>query len=161
MRKLQSSVINHQAFMLIELIIVLLLMTFLSIFFLTRNPSGHVTLAGESETLRSHLRYVRNLALADDNGSWWMEFTAGTSCQLVHKDLGPMPLPGEESLTALLPSGYTVDVTRADGVDPGEKIAFDRWGAPEGGTDYSLILSDTATGTSETIRILKHTGFIQ
>jgi len=161
MRKIQSTDANHQAFMLIEVIIVLLLMAFLSIFILTRDPAGHATLAGESETIRARLRYVRNLALADDKDSWRMEFTGGSSCQLVHKDFGPVPFPGQESLSAPLPVGYTAAVARDDGIDPGKKIAFDRWGAPGGDTNYSLILLDTDTGASETVRILKHTGFIQ
>ena len=161
MRKFQGTVGNHQAFMLIEVIIVLLLMAFLSIFILTRDPAGHATLAGESQTLRSRLRYVRNLALADDKDSWRMEFAGGTSCQLVHKDFGPVSFPGEESLTVPLPAGYTLDVARDDGIDPGEKISFDQWGAPAGNTNYSLILLDTGTGASETVRILKYTGFIQ
>ncbi len=153
--------VNHRAFMLIELIIVMLMMAFLSIFILTRTPAEYAELAGESETLRSRLRYVRNLALADDNDSWRMEFTGGTSCQLVHKDFGPVPFPGADSLTAPLPVGYTAAVARDDGIDPGERISFDRWGAPAGDTNYSLILLDTDTGASETVRILKHTGFIQ
>ncbi|MGE0083843.1 MAG: hypothetical protein AB7S75_05425 [Desulfococcaceae bacterium] len=161
MRKFQSIfAVNHRAFMLIELIIVMLMMSFLSIVILTRNPAGYVTLAGESETIRCRLRYVRNLALADDRDSWGLEITDDPGYQLVHKAIGPMPLPGGESLTALLPSGYTIDITRDDGANPDE-IFFDRWGAPADGMDYFIIISETATGISETIRIVKHTGFIQ
>lgn len=159
MRKLQSPFINHQAFMLIELIAVLLLMAFLSIFILTRNPAGHIRLPGESETLRSHLRYVRSLALADDTDSWKMEFISGTSYRLVHKVAGNMPFPGEKSLTHSLPSGYTLTIERDDGANPDEMF-FDRWGAPADGMDYFVTLSETDTGISETIRILKNTGFI-
>ncbi len=146
--------------MLIELIAVLLLMAFLSIFLLTRRPDGQFTLAGESQTIRSHLRYVRNLALAGDTDSWQMEFVNGTFYKLVHKTAGSLPFPGEETLTHSLPAGYTLRIARDDGASP-DHLFFDRWGGPPEGMDYFVILSETDTGASETIRILKNTGYIQ
>ncbi|MEZ4528636.1 MAG: hypothetical protein R2941_22200 [Desulfobacterales bacterium] len=160
MRNLQRPFANYQAFMLIELILVLLLMAFFSIFVLVRRPAGYAALAGESQTIRSHLRYVRNLALAGDTDSWQMEFPDSTSYRLVHKTAGSLPFPGEESLMHSLPSGYTLRIARDDGASP-DQLFFDRWGAPAEGMDYFVTVSETETGASETVRILKNTGFIQ
>ncbi len=161
MRKYQIPAGNRHAFMLIELIAVLMMMAILCVFILSRDPDNSIKLSAESDILRSHLRYVRNLALSDDSGDWQFELMGTNAYKLTDNNSGDVLLPGESSAVHTLPDAFTLEISRDDGIDPGGKIVFDSWGSPPGGTGYSLTLTDSSSGKSRIIRIVKHTGFVK
>ncbi|MCK9276011.1 MAG: prepilin-type N-terminal cleavage/methylation domain-containing protein [Syntrophales bacterium] len=105
-------------------------------------------LYSEMDILKSHLRFVQYRALSD-NVPWSVRFDGNSYTVLRDGEVWPHSLPNEDSSTHALPSGYSVS---------GTTVIFDEWGSP-GDSDISITLS--GGGGSQSIRITKHTGFIQ
>jgi prepilin-type N-terminal cleavage/methylation domain-containing protein len=138
-------------FTLVETVAVLVLLGIISLMAVSRYPNRHTDLIGETAILKSHLRYVQLMALANDEATYGMDFSADE--YVLFKDGAPATtsLPNEASSTHSFPAGVTL--TAGTGT-----MGFDQWGSP-GGSDYVVTLSQS--GETRSITVVRDTGCIR
>jgi len=143
-----SPVDGRRGFTIIETIAILAILAILSAIAINRiGSTSTYTLVSETDTLKTHLRYVHFRALSDDV-PWGMSFTGTAYTSLRNGATAPYNLPNESSATHTLPAGISVT---------GPTIAFDEWGSP-GIANITITLS--SGGETKTITVTKNTGFI-
>ena len=137
-------------FTLIETLAVIVVMAILLVAVASRfNPSEAAVIA-EAQVLRSHLRYVQGLAMANNTEAWSLNVAAGSFTVYRDGAVAPVNLPGETSPTHHLPAG--VSISLGTGMLP-----IDQWGVP----DQTRTLRVTDGQTQRSITILGLTGLIR
>lgn len=136
-------------FTLIEMIASLLLIGILAAVVVSRRVNLVAGPVSEADIMRSHLRFVQSLAIAN-NTSAWTVLVGGQSYQLRRNGQpASIILPGESSATHVLPAG--VQVTGGTGT-----LAFNSLGAPA--STVTITLSDGER--TETVTVTGFTGLI-
>lgn len=136
-------------FTLLELVMVLVLLGVLVAWVSITGVETHAGVVSGADTLRAHLRYAQTLAVANNTADWSVQFNA-RSYTLRRDDLdSPIPWPGEDSPTYVLPDG--VNVVQGGGV-----LALDTLGAPP--ATYIIGLSDGVQ--QEQVVVTGRTGLI-
>ncbi|WP_124326667.1 pilus assembly FimT family protein [Desulfonema ishimotonii] len=148
-------------FTLVELIAVLLILSVAGVFIGEYKPSHNANLVGEIEIIKSHLRYIRYLALSNDSKSWKIYFTDNSYIVYEKTSDEPLMLPNEDSAPRFLSPGLTVELSQNGGAEIVDHIIFDKWGSPADHMTYQVKVSDTASGEYRLFRITKNTGFIR
>jgi hypothetical protein len=151
--------IHQESFTTIEILSVLIILSIITAVIVSRVGVGGAQVTSEAGIIKAHLRFSQYLAISNDIYSWRITFSSGSpdfyTLSRVNKSDGtettPINLPNEGSPTRALPS--PVSITAGLGA-----VTFDEWGSPGTG-NQSITLSDGA-GNSETITIVKNTGFI-
>lgn len=136
---------NSVGFTLIEIIAIFAMLSVISLIFMSFNLSDSIEPCKEVDIAKSHLRYVRSLALSNDSISWGIRFSTNSYELQKAGSATTFPLPGEISSTHKLPPGIIISPVT---------ITFDQKG--------SVSSSDTKvqfSGGNE-ITIIKSTGFI-
>lgn len=138
-------------FTLLEVIATLVILAVLS-FSVVAGLRSSPPVRVEAEVLKSNLRYVEALALANNTAVWSVRFDAGS--YTLQRDPvipgSPARWPGENSATHELADG----VRFTDGA-PGE-LVFNAWGAPAAEFNLTLTSADRAIPIS----VSAITGFI-
>jgi Tfp pilus assembly protein FimT len=155
---------DEKAFTFVEIIAVLFMVAIISAIIFSRIWFSNVDLIGQTEVLKTQIRYAQSQAMNSDviwgircdGASYWLFKDGNINTTVL--------LPGEESKTvALADKGISsVEVFT---------ISFDDWGIPHtdaNATDgYELMTGDpetlitvTSKGESLTITITPNTGFI-
>ncbi len=136
---------SNVGFTLIEVIVVVLLVSILSVVIVGRGGGSNARLVAETERLQSHLRYAQTLGLANNTVEWGIVITEGGYSLSVEKDdiARPVRLPGVETASYTFPDG--IGVTAGTGT-----VIFDEWGSP-GDSSITITLSDGAYSSSITI----------
>lgn len=140
-----------RGFTLVETVAVLVLLGIISLMAVSRYPNRHTDLIGEAAILKSHLRYVQLMALANDEATYGMEFQSGGYVLLKDAAAATTSLPNEASSTHSFPSGVTLTA----GVGT---MDLDQWGSP-GNSDYVVTLSQG--GETRSITVVRDTGCIR
>lgn len=144
---------------LFEVLAVLLLIGIISTVVMSRDSMFHGSLKSEAEVMKAHLRYVQYLALSNDLHGWRLEFNENSYTLFRNNSSGTIKLPNETSATHVLPPGVQVKVFSAE-ENAQNQIEYDRWGSPKSNTAYTVELTDTQSGKTETFSVAKDTGFI-
>ncbi|MDH5298361.1 MAG: type II secretion system GspH family protein [Desulfobulbaceae bacterium] len=138
---LRNIVRTAHGFTLLEIIAVLLILAILAAVgtnFIT--PPQEYSLAGETETLKAHLRYAQIRAMGD-TVPWSLALTADG--YTLRRDTTPATLPGEENATHNFPPGVTLTSGNVT-------VTFDNWGKPGAASTLTLNGSHSITVTEET-----------
>jgi len=133
---------SRRGFTLIETLAVLVVLAILGIVIASRFSLTGPVVAVEAQVLRSHLRYVQGLAMANNVEDWSLSVAAGSYTVLRDGATAPINLPGEDSPTHTLPAG--VAFSQGAGTLP-----IDEWGSPD--QTRTLRLTDGQTQASVTI----------
>jgi prepilin-type N-terminal cleavage/methylation domain-containing protein len=139
---------SRAGFTAIEVVAALLVIG-ISAMFLTAGRWTSASAAAEAEVMRSHLRYVEALAMANNTATWSVRVFNSSYEIWRNGDLSEVSFPGENSPVYTFPEG--VQIVSGTGV-----INFNTWGAPN--ADRNIVVSDGAR--SRTIRIFGFTGLI-
>lgn len=105
--------------------------------------------AAEAEVMRSNLRYVEALAMANNTATWSVRIMNGSYEIWRNGGLSPVPFPGRNSPVYTLPAGVRI-------VQGASVISFNQWGAPA--DNQAIVLSDGAR--TRTVSIFGFTGLI-
>jgi Tfp pilus assembly protein FimT len=152
----------NQGFTILEIIVILIVMGIIGVIVISRLWGTDVNLIGQTEVVKSHLRYAQSRAMNTDviwginlTGSTYSLFKNGSTANKVI-------LPAEDSNTRSLPSGITVETAI---------ISFDSWGIPHtdaaatdgqelaaGDSEEEITIS--SSGDAKTITVTPNTGFI-
>lgn len=106
-------------------------------------------LAAEVEILKGHLRYAQTRAMSD-TVSWGITLSANSYTLQTNGVTATSNLPNEDSATHSIQAGVAITQT-------GTTITFNQFGSP-GATTLTITLS--ADGNSQSINIIRNTGFI-
>jgi len=137
---------NNKGVTLIEIITVLIILAVMGAAITSRILDSSANLMGETEVVKSHLRYAQMKAM-NDNVTWGIDFN-GSSYTLQQDGADSGILPGQNSFTYTLSTGTASATT-----DP---IVFDTWGDP--GAAITVTVTD-ASG-NQTFTVANITGFI-
>ena len=148
-------------FSLLEILVVLLVLSILSGMVVTRSREGDLNLATEAEILKSHIRYVRHLALVNDVHSWEIRFE--TDRYGLYRDGSPAGLafPGEAASTRTLRTGISLALSASESGAAVGNLRWDKWGRPINAEVLLLTMTDAIREQSLNFRIHPETGFIQ
>ncbi len=141
--------IDEQAFTLVEVIAVLLIIGIIAAVAVSRVLSTQQDLVAQTDVIKSHLRFAQLKALNDDTAPWGIAFSGSSYTLQCSGAAAAINLPAESSPTRSLPSGTTITSPST--------VSFDLWGSP-GAADISITLS--AGGETSTITLAGNTGFI-
>jgi prepilin-type N-terminal cleavage/methylation domain-containing protein len=130
-------------FSLIEVIVVLLLISILSMVVMNRDGGSNARLVGETDKLRGHLRFAQILGMANNTDRWTVEITTGGYGLEKNGTPAAVSLPASGSADYQFPSG--IRVTEGAG-----SIHFDEWGSP-GNSTLVITLSDGSYSSTITI----------
>ena len=152
---------NNHGFTLIEIIIVLVLISIISVTVFSRSlTTDRMTLVGEVAKVRNHIRYPQSMAMK--RGEFW-GFRCDTNDYWIFSGTNPAAnqkiLPGQAAMNISLDDlGVTMD---------GFTVFFDEFGRPfwnDPSTPIAvhqqIVLTDTGS-ESQSIRILGETGYIK
>ncbi|MBM4156231.1 MAG: type II secretion system protein [Lentisphaerae bacterium] len=137
-------------FTLIETLAVIVVMSILLVAVASRLDTSEPAVIAEAQVLRSHLRYVQGLAMANNTEAWSLNVGAGSYTIFRGVAVAPVNLPGETSPTHNLPAG--VSIAQGTGM-----LRIDEWGVP----DQTRTLQVTDGRTQRSITILGLTGLIR
>lgn len=142
-------------FTLIELVVTILIVAIVAAVAVSRifsvNP---VELSSQIDKIKSHLRYAQMRSM-NDRLVWGIHFS-GTEYSLFRRGdiTDTVKLPGEDSVTVLLPSGDNSTLT----------VTFDTWGRPSETASASppatADISLKVGGKSGAITVYKNTGYV-
>ena len=147
---------RHSGFTLIEILAVLVIISIIAAFTVSR-INFDTNLRVEVDKMKSHLRYVQQIALCGNNIYTWRINVNANSYTFTRWDganSADMPLPGVTGAvnnTVNFPTGITVSAGTGT-------INFDQWGSP-GNNNYNINLTDGSTVRG--ITVTKNTGFVQ
>lgn len=139
---------HQQGFTLIEVIVVLLLIGIVAAVVISRINATNADVVGQTEVLKSHIRYAQSLSMHTD-ATWGLQFS-GATYQLFSITGGARTnriLPNEDDTTVDMPTGMSATGT----------LAFDKYGKPY--TDEALTTRYTG-GLLTGITITQDTGFV-
>ncbi len=131
---------------MIEVLAVLIVLAVVTTVVLSQTPAINRDAYAQAAIIRSHLRFAQSLAMSNSADTWGISFTANSYTLFQNGLPAPINLPNDSSSTHNLPNG--VVITGGIGT-----IEFDEWGSP--GPDTITI-----TLNSETVSVIRHTGFI-
>ena len=147
---------NNKGFTMVEMLVVVILIGLISAIVFSRSYQSNAGLVGEVALLKSQLRYVQSLAMADNTKSWGLKIENGKYTLMENAVASGSNLPNEPTSERIIPSQTNVSIPT---VTPNDTITFDEWGSP-GSQNYSITLSD-GSNPDQTITVTKNTGFIQ
>lgn len=147
---------NKKGFTLVELMVVLILIGLISGILFSRSHQSNAALAGETALLKSYLRFVQALAMADNTRSWGIKIESNKYTLLENAAVSGNLLPDAGSAERTIPSDRKVTISS---ISPNDTITFDAWGSP-GSQSYTITLSDGAN-PARNITVTQNTGFIQ
>lgn len=153
----------YSGFTIIETIVTLIILGIISAVIITGNvlSKKDIDIQGWQDIIKSHLRYAQAKAMNTDQvwciasaggNQYWLVRSSDTTTRII--------LPGEDSDTVTLPSGWAIQIGTG-------LVAFDGWGSPYasatlGGTTQEITVTLTPSGASaRTMKIIANTGFIQ
>ena len=148
-------------FSLLEILVVLLVLSILSGMVVTRSREGDLDLATEAEILKSHIRYVRHLALLNDVHSWEIRFETDRYSLYRNGSPAGLAFPNETASTRTLRAGVSLAVSMSETGATAGDLRWDKWGRPVNGEALLVTLTDVVRGQSLDFRIHPETGFIQ
>ena len=136
-------------FTILELVVVLLLMGFLSAVAIPRMRNTSVAVVAEADMLRANLRYAQSLAASANAAQWSVQFAVDSYALQRNGVTSLIRFPGQSSSTHMLANG--VQVTGGTGT-----LIFNALGAPA--TTHVITLSD---GTrTESVVVTGFTGLV-
>jgi len=133
---------------LIEFIAVFLLIAVVGGVVLMLATGRNTDAAAQAAILKSHLRYVQSLAMANNTASWTVTFTGSSYTLNRNGSPATVNLPNESSSTHTFPSGVAITSMS------GNTLSFSERGSP-GAADFTLVLNGTIN-----IAVTRNTGFI-
>lgn len=169
---------NHlkesRGFTLIEVILVMVIIVIVSILIITRSRNLSTGLTGQTEILRTHLRYAQTLAMSAGGSDVF-----GISCSASPNEYWLFRGNDPNSNILQLTDDASYDIDADDRLDLAEKnvqvsaftIYFDSRGIPYSAytdassntpqsPDLTITVSPLGGGASQTITITELTGFI-
>jgi MSHA pilin protein MshC len=133
---------------LIEVIAVLLVLSIVGVVVLALATGGNANAPAQAAILKSHLRFVQTLAMANNRDAWTVSFQGGSYTLNRNGSPAALKLPNESSSTHTFPSGVSItSVTDAT-------LSLTERGSP-GPNSFTIVLNGT-----ETIMITRNTGYI-
>lgn len=141
---------------MIEMLVVVILIGLISAIVFSRSYQSNAGLVGEAALLKSQLRFVQSLAMADNTKTWGLKIETGKYTLMENAAVSGSNLPNESTSERTIPSNTKVTIPT---VTPNDTITFDEWGSP-GNQSYSITLSD-GVNPDQTITVTRNTGFIQ
>jgi len=139
---------NREGFSLIEVIVVVVLLSVMSVIIINRGTGSNARLMAETGKLRSHLSFTQSLGLANNIDVWELAISSDGYTMQRNGSTSVLRMPGLGSAVYSFPDGIGVSAGAAT-------VTFDEWGSP-GDTTLVITLSD---GTySSTITIEAETG---
>lgn len=140
---------------------ILLILSVMAGLVVIRGNEDDLNLAAEMEILKSHVRYVRHLALVNDVNSWEIRF--GTDRYALYRNGSPAGLafPNEATSTRILRPSINLALSASGTGATVDNLRWDKWGRPVNAEVLTLTLTDAARGQSLDFQILPETGLIQ
>jgi prepilin-type N-terminal cleavage/methylation domain-containing protein len=171
MKRNRKIKIGLRGFTMIEMVMVLIVLSILTVVVASRFATSGNELMVETDGLKSSLRYAQIQALNDDTADWGIHFPDATTYRL-YKNNADAPsmipvkgTPGDPETLACPKNCHKLqgNVQIASGV--GTTVRFDKkWGRPVDGSGNPIVadisLSLTQGSQSRPITITKNTGFI-
>jgi hypothetical protein len=153
--------LKSEGFSLFELLAILLILSVLAGFVVIRGNEDELNLAAEMQILKSHIRYVRHLALVNDVHSWEIRF--GTDRYALYRNGSPAGLafPNEAASTRRLGTGISLSLSSSQTGAAVENLRWDKWGRPVNAEALKLAMTDAIRGQSLDFQIYPETGWIQ
>ena len=136
-------------FTLIEAVAVLVIISILAGFVMVGARETHAAVVAEAGLLRTHLRFLQSLAMANNTANWSVLITSDSYGLLRNGQPSPINLPDAPAPERQLAEG--VSIVQGTGV-----IAFNEWGDP--GQDYTIVLTDG--DFSQQVNVTGFTGLI-
>ena len=118
---------------MIEAVAVLVILSILAVFVTVGIRETHAAVVAEAGMLRTNLRFLQSLAMANNTANWSVLITSDSYGLLRNGQPSPINLPDAPASGRRLAEG--VSIVQGMGV-----IAFNEWGDP--GQDYTIVLSD-------------------
>ena len=144
---------NQHGFSILELVIILLLVSILSVYVIFNWPNTVINLNGQAQQLANDLRYTQ--ALAMNNGQRFKLVVTGNTYQIQNNSGTPITL-AQGSTTVSLGSGITFgSLTTSTLIYDGKGIPYDSSGtALSSDANFPLISS----GQTTTVVVTQTTG---
>lgn len=152
---------KSRGFTFLEILAVLLVLSVLAGFLLTRSREDTFRLGAEAEILKAHLRYVRHLALVNDVNTWEIQFSPAGYTLFRNGSSEGLSLPNEPSASRSFPEGMEIAVSVIGTEGSVTSLRWDKWGRPTEGADIRVALSDAVNGGTLRFEINAETGMIQ
>ena len=156
---------NDTGFSLVEILLVMVMITVLSVVFIGQMRGGSVELISSFGTLKSHLRFAQAKAMST-SGRWYVQFDA----QSPPKSYALFEKTDEGSVLQSFPGEPDTSVDLAEGISVGDGtvsanlvVAFDRLGRPftdAAGTAVYSGVRTIVTCDAGTLDITPQTGYI-
>ena len=161
---------RESGFTILEIVVVLIVMSIITAFSISRGLSPRTELSIQTEVLKTHLRHAHSRALNSTN-PWGIRTNAGGDTYWLFEYQNPtvtvFKLPGESSSTVSLTSkGITITAGTYSFDARGIPYYTSETGEPAAaGTSLSNLGADQVitllkSGVTETVTITKSTGFI-
>lgn len=179
MKRTFKTHINHRGFTMVEIVVVLIVLSIVSVIVASRFSTGGNELMIETDGLKSSLRFAQIQSLNDDTDDqkikWGINFPPNNTSYILYKNGSPavdkdsrpvmIPVKIPDSVEDPPPNNthkLQGNVTVVSGM--GTTVTFDKWGRPIdlAGNPATNDINITLTqGTeSKIITITKNTGFI-
>jgi prepilin-type N-terminal cleavage/methylation domain-containing protein len=150
-----------RGYSLLEILAVLLVLSVLAGFVMNRSREDAFRLEAEAEILKSHLRYVRHLALVNDVNAWEIRFQPDRYALYRNGGSAGLALPNENEAFHRFPPGMEIAVSAIGSQGTVGAIRWDKWGRPAELGDVVVTLSDAVNGGTVRFQINQETGLIQ
>jgi hypothetical protein len=136
---------------------IMLLMVIFSASILGLYARDDAPLISATDGVKTQFRYVRQLAVSNDEHFWRIKIDSDKTGYALYKDSMPADsLPNEADNRHSLTEGITIAVRV--GTQSVDTIGFDNWGQPF--SEYEVTITDTKTGHFRRFRIREKSGFI-
>lgn len=161
---------KESGFTIIEIVVVLIVMSIITAFSISRGINPRTDLNIQTEVLKTHLRHAQARAL-NSNIPWGIRTNAAGDIYWLFQYQNPtitiINLPGEDNSTvSLTPEGITITAGTYSFDSRGRPYYTSETGEPAAaGTDLLTLGADQVitllkSGETQTITITKSTGFI-
>jgi hypothetical protein len=153
--------LKSEGFSLLELLAILLVLSILAGLVVVRGNEDDLNLATEMEILKSHIRYVRHLALVNDVNSWEIRFGADRYSLYRNGSPAGLAFPNEATSTRILGTGISLALSSSENGAAVDNLRWDKWGRPVNAEVLRLSMTDANRGHSLHFQIYPETGLIQ
>ena len=150
-----GGLIHKNGFTMVEILVVLALIGLLAGVLISRNQTSNTGIVSETAILKTYIRFVQSLAMADNTKTWGIKIESNQYTLLEDSAPSAFSLPDTSSSVRPIPPATNVSILS---ISPNDTISFDAWGSP-GSQDYTIVLTDSAN-PNRTISVTKNTGFI-